>query len=71
MQTPLTTENTEITERIPRRSATDVHSDPESFDPLRQLVGEARVIGRFEQPRSKRPMNLDRSPMILSVILLI
>ena len=27
----------EITERIPRRSATDVHSDPESFDPLRQL----------------------------------
>jgi hypothetical protein len=33
----LTTENTEITERIPRRSPTDVHSDPESFDPLRQL----------------------------------
>ncbi len=37
IQTPLTTENTEITERIPRRSATDVHSDPESFDPLGQL----------------------------------
>jgi hypothetical protein len=29
---------------------------------LPQFVGEARVIGRFEQPRSKRPMNLDRSP---------
>ena len=37
MQTPLTTENTEITERIPRRSVSDGHSDPESFDPLRQL----------------------------------
>ncbi len=28
---------TEITERIPRRSKTDIHSDPESFDPLGQL----------------------------------
>jgi hypothetical protein len=128
---------TEITERIPRRFVTDVHSDPKSFDPqgqlpdveidqetnraagelevreilclmdcsqflhglhnnhgvfdqqvnpvtaieshtlvnhgqdllafhlellLPQFVGEARVIGRFEQPGSKRPMNLDRSP---------
>jgi hypothetical protein len=33
-------------------------------------VGEARVIGRFEQSGSERPMNLDRSPMILSAILL-
>ena len=31
-QTPLTTENTEITERIPRRSSRR-DSDPESFDP--------------------------------------
>ena len=37
IQTPLTTENTEITQRIPRRSVSDVPSDPESFDPLRQL----------------------------------
>ena len=46
MQTPLTTERPhpsdgsyprEITERIPRRSVSDGHSDPESFDPLRQL----------------------------------
>ena len=29
--------NVSRTERIPRGSATDVHSDPQSFDPLRQL----------------------------------
>jgi hypothetical protein len=37
IQMPQTTENTEITEEIPRRSETDVYSNPESFDPLGQL----------------------------------
>ena len=43
-RTPLTTEITEITEKIPGRSVRGIHSDPRSFDPLGQLADVGLIL---------------------------
>ncbi len=43
-RTPLTTEITEITERIPGRSVRGIHSDPRPIDPLGQLAAVDLIL---------------------------
>ncbi len=66
MKIPLTTESTEITERISRKFALDVHSDPEAFDPLGQLPDvemdqeTSRAAGELELQKNLGFMDRDQ-----------